>query len=194
LIGAVAAGLAGVASWSVAEHFIHHYLGHRYAKNRNPFAREHVRHHATTSYFAPNYKKAIAAGVTAVAVAPVAIALTGPTLGAAYTLGLVSMYVGYEVLHRRAHTHPPRSRYGRWLRKHHFHHHFHDPAVNHGVTSPLWDHLLGTFVRPGVIKVPAKHAMTWLVDATTGQIHPEYRDDYELVHKRATAASVTTAA
>jgi sterol desaturase/sphingolipid hydroxylase (fatty acid hydroxylase superfamily) len=176
--------LAGAVTWSAAEYFIHNYLGHRFAKKRNFFSAEHVRHHATTSYFAPSYKKAIAAAVVGAAVAPVAISLAGPRRGIAYTAGFVGTYLGYELLHRRAHTHPPTNAYGRWLRKHHFHHHFHDPSVNHGVTSPLWDRLMGTHVVPGKVRVPQKHAMDWLVDASTTEVWPRYQDDYELVRKR----------
>ena len=46
------------------------------------------------------------------------------TCGVACTLGFVAMYLLYEVLHRRAHTHPPRGFYSRMMRKHHFFHHF----------------------------------------------------------------------
>jgi sterol desaturase/sphingolipid hydroxylase (fatty acid hydroxylase superfamily) len=188
MIGALAAGVLGAGTWSLAEHLIHENLGHRFARSRrwgsNPFSVEHVRHHATTTYFAATSKKAIAACITTAAVAPLAIAVAGPTLGTAYTVGFVSMYVGYELLHRRAHTHAPRTRYGAWLRKHHFHHHFHDSNVNHGVSSPLWDVLRGTLVHVGVVDVPAKHAMPWLVDAATGEVRPEFQADYRLVKKK----------
>lgn len=173
----------GVATWSAAEYLIHKNLGHRFAKNRNFFAKEHVRHHATTSYFAATEKKVAAAAITAAIVAPVAIGVAGAPVGAAFTIGLVTTYSAYELLHRLAHTHAPRTRYGRWLRRHHFHHHFHDPAANHGVTSPLWDHLLGTYVEPGVVRVPEKHAMRWLVDPATGDAKEAFQDDYEIVRR-----------
>ncbi len=170
---------AGAATWSLSEWVIHNYLGHKLAKNRNFFSVEHVRHHATTSYFAPSYKKAIAAAVVGAGVAPLASALVGPRLGLSYTAGLVGAYLGYEVVHRLAHVSPPRTRYGRWLRKHHFHHHFHRPDKNHGVTSPLWDRLFGSYEPPGKIAVPERHAMPWLCDER-GEIRAAFRDDYQL--------------
>ena len=35
-------------------------------------------------------------------------------------------------------------RYQRWVRRHHFHHHFGHPMANHCVTWPLWDLVFGT--------------------------------------------------
>ena len=87
------------------------------------------------------------------------------------------MYATYEVLHRRAHTHPPANGYGRWLRRSHMHHHFGAPMRNHGVTSPVWDKLLGTYDEPGVVTVPARMAPAWMVDAE-GRLRPEYEGDY----------------
>jgi hypothetical protein len=185
--------LTGAFGWALAEHLIHDKLGHKYAKNRNFFAVEHVRHHATTSYFAPSWKKAGAAAITALAVGPIACAIAGRRKGLAFTTGLVGAYVSYEVLHRWAHTRAPSTRYGRWLRKHHFHHHFHDPASNHGVTSPIFDHLFGSYQAPTRIRVPARHAMPWLIDEA-GDIRPEHAADYELVQKKAKRAEPRSAA
>jgi len=179
----VIATAAGAASWSLTEWVTHNYLGHKLAKNRNFFAVEHVRHHATTTYFAPHWKKALAATIVGGAILPVAATIAGPKLGAAYTAGFVGAYLGYEMLHRLAHVSGPRTRYGRWMRKHHFHHHFKRPNMNHGVTSPLWDWAFGSYDAPDKVRVPTRHAMPWLLDPQTGEVWPELRDDYELHHK-----------
>ncbi len=87
------------------------------------------------------------------------------------------MYFTYEVIHRRAHTHPPRNAYGRWVRRSHLHHHFGAPMRNIGVTSPVWDRALGTYDDPGVVTVPRRMAPVWLLDAD-GEVRPEYAADY----------------
>jgi len=69
--------------------------------------------------------------------------------------------------------------YGRWARRHHFYHHFHDPKVNHGVTSPIWDIVFGTYHKPDVIRVPEKLKMVWLCDET-GEVKEPFRAQYEL--------------
>ncbi len=185
MINLLAATAAGASTWSTAEYFIHKYLGHVYAKNRNAFAREHVRHHATTSYFAASSTKVAAAAMATAVVAPIAIGVAGVSTGAAFTLGFVGAYSAYEVIHRIAHTRAPSTSYGRWYRKHHFHHHFHNPATNHGVTTALWDHVCGTYERPSVVRVPEKHAMAWLVDPATGEARAAFADDYVVVRKAA---------
>jgi sterol desaturase/sphingolipid hydroxylase (fatty acid hydroxylase superfamily) len=172
--------LAGVASWSLAEYVIHRGLGHVFVRTRNPFTVEHRKHHATTAYFSPSWKKAIAAAGTLVVVAPIAIAVVGPVPGTAFTAGVVAMYVVYEVVHRRAHTHGPRGWYGRWVRRHHFTHHFVAPKRNHGVTSPVWDLVFGTHEPAAVVRVPARHAMPWLLDPVTGAVRAELVADYVL--------------
>ena len=188
------AAAVGAAGWTASEYLIHRFLGHEWAKRRNFFSVEHVRHHATTSYFAPTSLKAQAAVLTAAAVAPLARRALGASAGLAFTGGFVAMYVTYEVLHRRAHTHPPTGPYGRWLRRHHFHHHFAEPKMNHGVTSPVFDYVFRTHRTPsGKIRVPARHAMTWLVD-DAGEVRPEHAADYEVVAKGKPPAAETSVA
>ena len=87
------------------------------------------------------------------------------------------MYFGYEVAHRRTHTHPPRNRYGRWARRSHMHHHFGAPMRNFGVTSPVWDKVFGTYDDPGVVTVPRRMAPVWLLDET-GEVMAAFADDY----------------
>jgi hypothetical protein len=83
------------------------------------------------------------------------------------------------VLHRRLHTHRGFGVVGRCLRRHHFHH-FGNPRVNHGVTSPLWDVVCGTSEAPGVITVPEQLAMDWLVDPATGDVYEDLATAWRL--------------
>lgn len=176
--------LGGTALWTLLEYLIHRFLGHS-PRGRNPFRTEHVRHHATTHYFAPTAKKVLAATPVILSVWAALAFLLGLAEGSAFAVGLTMMYVAYEVAHRRAHTHPPTGPYSRWLRRNHFHHHFRNPRANHGVTSPLWDRVFGTHEEPTQIRVPEKHAMPWLVDATSGEVRREYADDYVIAKARA---------
>lgn len=172
---------AGVLSWSLLEYCIHRWLGHKH--RRNPFAAEHIRHHSQGDYFAPAWKKGAAALVTTGVVLGPAAAIGGLALGAAFTAGLVGFYLFYEVLHRRLHTHAGTPRYGRWARRHHFYHHFADPSKNHGVTSPLWDLVFGTYAAPGVILVPEKLKMRWLT-GDDGEVREAFATDYRLRRRR----------
>jgi sterol desaturase/sphingolipid hydroxylase (fatty acid hydroxylase superfamily) len=73
---------------------------------------------------------------------------TGSVRAAAYLFtGLVAGYCCYEWLHFQAHHRRPRLRLFRYLRRYHLLHHHQTPEQRFGVTSPLFDVLLGTF-RP----------------------------------------------
>ena len=171
--------VAGAATWTLAEYLLHRLVFH----GRSPRAigaGEHRAHHARPNYFAPWWQKALAAlAVTALMLPGVAF-VAGAWTGVSFTLGFIATYLLYELLHRRAHTHPPRGRYGRWRRRNHFAHHFADPSRAHGVTSPLWDRVFGTRVALEPVRVPRRLAMPWLLDEQ-GRVRAEFASDYVLV-------------
>ncbi len=179
----LAAGLAGALSWTFLEYVIHRWLGHDRRYRRTPFGVEHVRHHAEGNYFAPSHKKLLAAAVAAAVLIPPAALALGATLGAAYVGGLLGFYGVYEVLHRLEHVHPGLGAYGRWARRHHFTHHFVDARCNHGVTTPLWDLVFGTYRRPTRMTVPRKLAMPWLTDPVTGTVRADWSDTFVIGSK-----------
>ena len=173
------AALLGAFTWTFLEYVIHRFLGHFPRLRKNPFGVEHVRHHIEGNYFAPSWKKLLIAIVfTAILCVP-AIALEGRT-GVAYVAGLMGFYGVYELLHRLDHVHAGFGPYGRWQRRHHFYHHFVDARMNHGVTSPIWDFVFGTYRKPGVITVPKKLCMSWLKDPATGDIRAEHASTFVL--------------
>ncbi|MEC7987819.1 MAG: sterol desaturase family protein [Myxococcota bacterium] len=176
----------GMILWTLAEYWLHRGLGHKKNK-KNPFTVEHLQHHRDTNYFAKTSKKIwIATAVLGIST-PLLSLFSSWFIGFYTALGFTVMYLIYEILHRRAHTHPPFGFYGRWLRKHHFHHHFKNPRVNHGVTSPIWDLVFGTLEIPDRVRVPRKMILAWMVDHQTGGIRKELQVDYEL-RKGKTAA------
>lgn len=178
LVGAAAAALAGALFWTFMEYVLHRFVFHG-PGGGGPGAREHRTHHAHVDYFAPWWQKGAAAVAVTAVLWPLASWAAGGAAGAAFTAGFVFAYGLYEWLHRRAHTHAPRGRYGRWLRRNHFAHHFVDPRRAHGVTTPLWDVVFGTRLPLGRLRVPRKMAMPWLVDGR-GRLREAYARDYEL--------------
>jgi len=179
MLGVVLALLAGACVWTLAEYGLHRVVFHELPRAALG-AKEHRRHHAEPDWFAPAWQKGLAALAVTALLLPALSLAAGLGIGAAFTAGFIAMYLAYEVLHRRCHTHPPRGRYGRWRRRNHFAHHFADPHRGHGVTTPLWDHVFGTALRPGRIRVPRPLAMRWLVDEA-GRVRAPFAADYELV-------------
>ncbi len=181
------AGLAllmiGAAMWTLGEYVMHRFAMHA-LKGRGLASKEHLRHHALQDsvleswYFA--WTGVIAVGVV---LGLNAATLLGP-VGALLGVGWVAAYGFYDWIHWRAHRRPIAHPYERWVRRHHFHHHFGHPLANQGVTTPMWDLVFGTFERvDGPVRVPRRLAMVWLVD-DDGEVKPEYADDYVLVGQR----------
>ena len=183
-LGAV---LVGVVGWTLAEYLLHRFLGHDRRTWPNPFATEHIRHHSQGDYFAPTSKKALAALAALMLLGPLSAAITDIDTGIAFSCAFVGMYVVYEILHRRAHTHAGIGAYGRFLRRHHFHHHFGNPKSNHGVTSPIWDWVAGTLEPSPRVRVPENLAMVWLINRATRDVYPRFAGSYEIVRKRSGA-------
>lgn len=174
---------AGLLTWTLMEYGIHEVMGHR-PKGKTYASREHLRHHAKTDYFTPYPKKFVAATPVVGAMATAASLAFGPRRGIAYAAGVATGWVWYEVAHRRLHTRPPRTAYGRWLRRHHLHHHFGHPKTNHGVTTPLWDHVFRTHERPTEIRVPKRNLeeLPWLMEINASEAPaPAYSSEYRVV-------------
>ena len=169
----------GMALWTLGEYVMHRFAMHA-LRGKGMASREHLRHHAERDsvleswYFA--WTGIIAVGI---ALGINAARLLGP-VGICLGVGWVAGYGFYDWIHWRAHRRPIAHPYERWVRRHHFHHHFGHPTSNHGVTTPVWDLVFGTYERvDGPLRVPRRLAMVWLVDAE-GRVRDEYADDYAL--------------
>jgi len=182
---AVLAVAYGAFSWSLAEYVLHRFFMHQ-LWGKGIASREHLMHHAGNNEW--NAANRLAwVGVVLVGLGIVAPIAAGLALlaGLSWPVALlagpvyIASYGFYDWVHWRAHHRDPSTAYELWLRHHHFHHHFGHPLENHGVTSPIWDKVFGTYADPGTIKVPRRLAMVWLVDEA-GNVRPEFEGDYVL--------------
>jgi sterol desaturase/sphingolipid hydroxylase (fatty acid hydroxylase superfamily) len=166
----LAASAIGALGWTLAEYLIHRFRGHS-PTARGLFRAEHMRHHGTHRYFSPTWKKALATLPLFLVLGAVGQRLFGST-GLALVVGFAAAYGYYELMHRLIHVWAGVGPYARWARRHHFYHHFGDAKLNHGVTSPLWDLVFGTFASLGseVVQVPRKFAPDWMV--ADGELRP----------------------
>jgi len=182
----VAVGLAvGTQLWFLAEYLLHRFAMHE-LRGRGLMSREHLLHHVAAGWSFSVMHLLSWAGMLLVGVAtwlPLGWLLAGPALGIATTLGWAVGYFFYEYQHAQAHLRAPRTGYERWLRKHHFHHHFGHPKANHGVSTRTWDRVFGTLEVPEQVRVPRRMAQPWMLDAS-GELRPEHAADYVLVGSR----------
>ncbi|HXD36166.1 MAG TPA: sterol desaturase family protein [Rhodanobacter sp.] len=141
LVGTLAIAL-GLFAFSFVEYFFHRWMFH----TRIPlFAQGHNLHHErplgydSLPFFLP---AAILLALTAVFVAlmPTGFALL---LASAITFGYIIYGLAHFIIHHARFKQPLLRR---WAAAHHVHHYH--PDSNFGVTTPLWDVLLGTrYVR-----------------------------------------------
>lgn len=164
--------LAGWFVWTIGEYVLHRFAMHA-LRGRGMASREHLNHHADRDSILEKWFLSW----TGVLIVGVLLGLAVvPVFGAGWVMG----YGFYESQHWRAHKWEPRTRYQRWVRRHHFYHHFGHPMENHGVTWPLWDLVFSTYRKPEIVRVPGRMAMVWLCDAD-GALKPAYSGDYEVV-------------
>ncbi len=68
----------------------------------------------------------------------------GPAASGAVFAGLVSGYLVYDTIHYAVHHFSLHSRIMLYLKKKHFRHHYQDSTKDFGVSTSLWDVILGT--------------------------------------------------
>jgi hypothetical protein len=98
--------VGGSLFWSFSEYALHNWYGHK-AKGKNEFSREHLAHHADTSYFAANWKKALATVKVSPFIFVIMSYLTGLFYGSIFTAGFLLTYFTYELIHREFTPMPP---------------------------------------------------------------------------------------
>ena len=169
--------ISGIVLWTSLEYVLHRFLGHEH-KGKNFFKAEHSLHHQKVHYFAPAFKKIVAAASVALLLtATLSLIFVWP-FAVAFVLGLIGMFGLYQTTHSRFHKRGPIAKPFIILRKHHFYHHFHQPKLNHGVTTRFWDRVFGTFHRVETVNVPRKMTMDWLM--LDGEIAPAYVGHFQL--------------
>ena len=182
LLTVLVAFAAGFALWTLAEYVLHRFAMHE-LHGKGIMSREHLEHHVHSSWSFSVTHLLSWAGMLLVGFAvwmPLTWWAFGPAAGVTLAVGWAAGYFFYEYEHAMSHLRAPSGRYGTWLRRHHFHHHFGHPMSNHGVTTLVWDRVFGTYEAPDRVRVPRRLALPWLVD-DRGELHPEYVDHYVLV-------------
>lgn len=142
ITAAVATIFSGLMLFSLVEYVFHRWLFHGYA---GLLAQGHRQHHedptgydALPFFMPPLAMLALASILGAVAPTSIALLLTG-----ALAAGYAAYGLGHTTIHGKRFQQPL---VRRWAASHHIHHHH--PDRNFGVTTPLWDIVLGTRYVP----------------------------------------------
>lgn len=154
----------GAILWTFTEYILHRFLGHvkKPLLVRTRFHKEHTKHHLIQDYIASFRDKLLMLLITFPILFVTSYFFIGTILAITFALGFSLAYLTYEVIHLRLHITGPIHFYASKMRAHHFYHHFVDETMNHGVTTPFWDMVFGTYRKPGVITYPKKFELRWI--------------------------------
>jgi sterol desaturase/sphingolipid hydroxylase (fatty acid hydroxylase superfamily) len=139
-LGAVVGG--GIA-WTLFEYVIHRAVYHRVSF----LEQYHDAHHANPRAYVGT-PPGIGTGLIFL-VAFLPATLVGPLLANGLAVGMLLGYTNYQLVHHACHfSAPRRSGYLQRLRAHHAVHHYRPETGNFGVTTPFWDWVFGTQIKP----------------------------------------------
>lgn len=143
----VALFLAGWLIWTLLEYVLHRFLFHLEAKGPADKVRVflmHGYHHD----FPDDPMHLVAPPMMSWGPAIIVATIFYFAFGAHYWLpimaGTAAGYVAYDWIHYYTHHGRPTWALGKFLRRYHMKHHFKDGDAWYGVSSPLWDYVLGT--------------------------------------------------
>jgi sterol desaturase/sphingolipid hydroxylase (fatty acid hydroxylase superfamily) len=154
LSGGAAVGMAliGVLAWTLLEYVLHRWVFHFPFSGESETQRDvgyliHGVHHD----YPWDRDRLVMPPLLSIPLALLLGEIFWHLLGAhaffPFFAGLVAGYVWYDLSHYAIHHRKPRTALGRYVRQHHLVHHFGPPGQGYGVTSPLWDLVLGTMPR-----------------------------------------------
>ena len=172
--------ILGMVFWTFMEYMLHRFLGHEWLW-RNKFRKEHQKHHHLKDYFTSNFDKVLTSVVFGSLTFGLAHFIVGFKLSCIFTTSFICMYLIYEFLHRSCHINAPKNDYEAFIRRHHFYHHFENEMVNHGVTSPIWDILFGTYEKATLVSVNKRFVMRWLCEEGTSRVKQAFENQYRIV-------------
>jgi len=153
--------VAGWLLYTFIEYAVHRWGGHspRWKKGW----RDHLDHHANPRRFPGTH---IRLGILLVPLSILLFETMTVAAASGFIAGAIFGWALFELTHRTLHGSEkgPRTAYGRWIARNHLHHHFVNARTNHGITSPLWDMLLGTYepVALLVVRGNARTIPPWL--------------------------------
>ena len=136
MVESLALFVGGVFVWTFLEYLIHGWLSHTFHTFAMPL---HAVHHRDA-----HAVFAVHAWLPIALIWTITVFLLRWTPWMILFTGVAAGFAGYEAIHYRIHFRQPRRRLENYLRSRHLVHHEYYPNQCFGVTSALWDLVLGT--------------------------------------------------
>ena len=140
----------GVFAWTLVEYVIHGVLAHEHRTFVTPLHDEHHRD--------PRAVFAMHSYIPTAIVFTLVLAIFGFAPGVIFLCGILAGFGVYELVHYRIHFATPSCALEARLRARHLAHHMAEPDAIFGVTTRLWDVVLGTEPEPDRMRELAARA------------------------------------
>ena len=137
----------GIFAWTIAEYFLHRFVFH-YHPTSGWGKRLHFIMHGVHHDYPNDSKRLVMPPSVSIPLAFLFYfgfkAILGATLTAPFFAGFVTGYLVYDMIHYAVHHANWENKWFMQVKAHHLKHHFKDPDKGYGVSSTLWDKIVGT--------------------------------------------------
>jgi sterol desaturase/sphingolipid hydroxylase (fatty acid hydroxylase superfamily) len=134
--------LCGILAWTLAEYILHRSIFH-WTNDAAWGKRIHFLLHGVHHDFPNDKDRLVMPLPTSISLAVIFYAFfiltMDRTFGEPFFAGFVIGYLFYDGTHYYVHHFVPKTRWGKFLRRHHLTHHHADHDGGFGVSTPLWD-------------------------------------------------------
>ncbi len=137
----------GVFVWTLTEDSLHRFVFHH--KFSSPFGeRIHFIFHGVHHDYPMDSRRLVMPPSVSIPLAALFyysfFLIFGSSLVAPFFVGFLTGYIFYDMTHYAVHHFNIHNKFWLALKKHHIRHHFQDPDKGYGVSSPMWDKIIGT--------------------------------------------------
>ena len=139
--------IVGIIVWTFTEYTLHRFIFH-YKPNSKFGERIHFIFHGVHHDYPSDSRRLVMPPSVSVPLAVLFYFLFLFILGKNYVspffVGFLTGYLFYDMTHYAVHHFNIHNRFWLALKKHHMRHHYLDPDKGYGVSSPVWDKIVGT--------------------------------------------------
>lgn len=139
--------LFGIAVWTLTEYTLHRFIFHFEPKSEFG-AKLHFMFHGVHHDYPNDSRRLVMPPSVSIPLAILFYFLFKLILNDIYTapffIGFLIGYLGYDMTHYAIHHYNMHNRFLLAIKNHHMKHHYMDSKRGFGVSSPLWDEVMGT--------------------------------------------------
>ncbi|HKI79299.1 MAG TPA: sterol desaturase family protein [Ignavibacteriaceae bacterium] len=137
----------GIFIWTITEYTLHRFIFHFPAKTK--FGKKiHFIFHGVHHDYPSDSKRLVMPPSVSIPLALMFYFLFEAIFGVVYVapffVGFIAGYLFYDLTHYAIHHFNMHSKFWLAIKKHHIKHHFENSEKGFGVSSPLWDEIVGT--------------------------------------------------